>query len=446
MSRKKSYLSLASLLPVSPSRSPSRSPKMHVTSHVESEYPLTEEDAIRAVPVHEEWTVVAKRHPTRILNISDKDDIEITSSERARTHKKQLKVERKAHVKAIVEANKRRWRHGEPDIMEEKYLHPFQKSLANFFRSGYNKYFNSTPSVPATNSEIIAFVNELIIGYGLLISGGYVLKNMGLPMEDSTKKSVDIDIYVPHNTPDKFPDFYETMALLFDCDIVTDKYDKEVYDINKFTSRPGGGGKHSFFRKNGIYSVFKHARNVKGEYAEMDLVRAIDGKLPVNIIRNFDLTVCMNWYNGKDICVVDKPAIVKIDNKPLEPGHLNYTYVPYLLGIKNEQGAMIERSNVTRDRILKYILRGYRITYVDPRTGECIEIVTDSLLNGIQRLPKNKRELYYKKHPHHRPSIEKEASVNTHKNNKRHRSEVNWTNERLVFNNRLTRRSKVSKN
>ena len=288
---------------------------------------------------------------------------------------------------------------------------------------------------------IIAFINTLIKKYGLLISGGYVLKNMGLPMEDSTKKSVDIDIYVPHTTPNKFPEFYETMARLFDCDIITDKHDKEVYDINKFISQPGGKGKHSFFRQNGIYSVFKHSRNVDGEYAEMDLVRAIDGKRPVNIIRNFDLTICMNWYDGENICVVDKPSIIKIDNNPLEPGHLNYAYVPYLLGIKNEHGTIIEKSNVTRDRILKYILRGYRVTYVDPRTGECVEIVTDSLLNGVERLPINKRELYYQKYPHHRP-LKAEISVNTRKNSKNSKHSTHSKTSKTSKNSKHSKHSK----
>jgi len=402
--------------------------------HPESEMPLTSEDAIRAVPADEEWTVIAQKRPTRMLNITDHNEVknEVASLERARTTKKQRKLERREHVKEIVAENKARWLKGKPDIMDGAYLQRFQKSLANFFRSGYNKHFN-TSSSPGTNAEIIAFINELFKSYGLLISGGYVLKNMGLPMEDSTKKSVDIDIYVPHNTPDKFPEFYETMALLFDCDMHTDKHNEEVFDINKFTTRPGVAGKHSFFRRNGIYSVFKHSRHVNGEYAEMDLVRAIEGRLPVNIIRNFDLSVCMNWYDGENINVMDKPAIVR-KNKytPLEPGHLNYGYVPTLLGIKDEHGTKMEKSNVTRDRILKYILRGYRIKYVDPRNGETVEIVTDHLLNGIQRLPANKRELYYKKNPHHRPSFNTSSSMT-----KRKSPEVNWENERLVFNNRL---------
>ena len=108
MSRKKSRTSFAALMSDSPNgsspKSP-KSPKMPTTLHTEVEYTFTEEDAIRTVPKDEKWTeVVGKKRPTRVLNISNKDDIkdEIIPAKKSRTHKKKLKEEHKARVKAML--------------------------------------------------------------------------------------------------------------------------------------------------------------------------------------------------------------------------------------------------------------------------------------------------------------------------------------------------------
>jgi len=370
----------------------------------EDAYVATTEDPIRTAPLvdmDETWTVV-KRKKHRVLNLSEPIPAEVQQTveeaELRKREKKQLKMTRKQQIRSVVNINKKRWMKGEPDIMGQEYTAQLQTSLATFFRSGYEHYFNDS-ATPAIDDKIIDFVNRVIIKYKLLISGGYILKNMGLSAEDMSKPSVDIDIYVPHSTPDKYPEFYSIMAKLFDCDQVINKHGDKVNDVAAFIARGKDSGKHSFFKQNGIYSVFKHSRNVNGVYAEMDLVRAADGKKPVNIIRNFDLTVCMNWYDGEHINAMDSAAIFKEGT-----GHLNYSYVPLLLGIKNERGALHEPNGTTRDRVLKYILRGYRVSYVDPRSGETVEIVAGDLLNAVERLPPNKRNKYYNTYPHHRPA------------------------------------------
>ena len=355
----------------------------------EDEMVHTDEDAIRPNTDHQ---------PMLSLSVAVPDGtVELSSSNMKKIEKKQLKEETKRIRLEKVQASKRKWSHGAPEIMEQHYLDRFEDSLAIFFRSGYERYINH--GEPARKCDILSYVREIVKKYRLVISGGYVLKNMGLSIEDQSKPSVDIDIYVPYYIPQRHPEFYQTMAELFNCDPGWDA--THPFKIMKFVANRAKGAKHSFFKKNGIYSVFKHERNVDGVYAEMDLVRTIDGVKPETIVRNFDLSVCMNWYDGDQLYSMDKNAII---NKSEHTGWLNYGYIHLLLGIKNEHGTKHVQNPTTRDRILKYLLRGYRISYVHPKEGVVYEIVTRDLPNAIRRLPANKREQYYIKHPNERPA------------------------------------------
>jgi hypothetical protein len=205
------------------------------------------------------------------------------------------------------------------------------------------------------------------------------------------------------------------MAKLFNCG----KTPEGKYTVNRFFAGPeSSSGKQSFFRKNKIYSVFKHERTVNGLYAEMDLVRAMKGTSPLTIIKNFDLTVCMNWYDGDQLYAMDIEAILPpMPNQPRPPGHLNIHYTHLLMGGRNLHGTIHEPHPVTRDRILKYILRGYRFVYMDLSDGQEKEILASELSNAVRRLPQNKRNLYYQAHPNARPaSLNRGFNSNASKN------------------------------
>jgi hypothetical protein len=186
------------------------------------------------------------------------------------------------------------------------------------------------------------------------------------------------------------------MAKLFNCDIVTQKHTghdvykkgEQRYKVNAFiTSNMKADTKNSFFKKNGIQSVFKHMRTVEGVYAEMDLVRASTARTAENIIRNFDLSCCMNWYDGDDIYSMDPESIMDPAN---HSARLNFSYVPLYLGL-----SPINMTRVCNERILKYIMRGYRISYVNPNSGEVTEItpadVPNALRHILERSNKNQR-------------------------------------------------------
>jgi hypothetical protein len=305
--------------------------------------------------------------------------------------RRDLKRERKQARLQQIEESKRRWSHGAPDIMEDEYLHLFQKALARFFRSGYERYVHTPPLgdfIP--DEEIVEYVNSLIKKYKFLITGGFVLKNMGLRMENSAKPSIDMDIVLPFETPILHRDFYTVMAELFDCD----RKSNGKFDMQTFLARSHRDGSQSTWQKQHLYGVSKCKRNVgKDDYAEMDLVRPIRGYSPEKKVRQFDLSICMNWYDGVRINSLDKDAIMEPDRytgwvTPREAGYL--------------EGA--ERNPRTEVRVLKYLLRGYRLSYVSVNDGLVHELVTGRFPNAIRALAPNAREKYYRNHENERPS------------------------------------------
>jgi hypothetical protein len=361
----------------------------------------------------EKWTTIMHKNPKISKASTSPKRMTMTSFDNTRKTAayKKLKKEcieyKKAEIMKKVDADKYLWERKKPTKMAQNYVDDVEKSLGKFFYHGYVKNFND--GKPASYMEVAEFVKKTIKKYDLLVSGGYLLKNMGFSEEGKSKPSVDCDIYIPYSTPDKYPEFYDEMALLFNCDMKKTK-DGNKYSIKHTITNKLPGNRSFFFRKNGIFSVFKHSRNdhnkgnesinnEKDIHAEMDLVRAASHMTPEKIIRGFDLSVCMNWYDGDNIFCMDESAIRK---KTI--GHLNYSYVPLVLGIHDDSGRINAPNMTSRSRLLKYILRGYSFKYIDPRTGEEHVLTTRDLANAVKVLPNSKREKFYVSHPNERPA------------------------------------------
>jgi hypothetical protein len=236
-----------------------------------------------------------------------------------------------------------------PETMEEEYVHRVQDALVSFFRDGYRTHFGNAES---TDKEILDFINDVLIKNKLLISGGFLLKNMGL-IREGGDASIDVDIYLPYTVS---RDVYSTMGKLFNADKVLEGKKKGHY-LTKYYKASYTKKADNLFARCGINSVTKYQ---KTEFnAEMDLVQSDRTSTPKKVINNFDLTFCENWYDGKDIYVKDKKALLKEATGYLEP--------MYVQGYK-------EGNVKTKGRIKKYLGRGFRISYVDPVTAEIVEI------------------------------------------------------------------------
>lgn len=235
-----------------------------------------------------------------------------------------------------------------PEKMDEHHVVLVEKAIVDFFRDGYMRYKADEETV--SDGEIIDYIRNLFRENGVIVSGGFVLKSMGLLKASEAASSIDIDIYVPSSVKKQV---YTDLSELFNCD----RRANGVCEHKYFKAAPGAKGKGAFFTKNGIYSVTKFSKS--DPKAEMDLVRANRTTKPIRIVQNFDLSFCQNWYDGKNVYSMDKSAVLKE-----KTGYLTKEYV---------EGFM-EGNPVTADRIYKYIRRGFGVSYIHPESGDLIEV------------------------------------------------------------------------
>ena len=306
---------------------------------------------------------------------------------RTRITAKVLKREKKQHRKELIEKSKTQWHTKRPQTMDREHVDMLRRAIAVFFRSGYERYIKGGER--ATDEEINEYVSHLLKKYKAGITGGFVMKNMGLFQEGATKPSIDMDIFHSYESPIIDRNFYNEMARLFNAD----------GEDNNWNVRIMPAFQGSNFQKQKLNCVRKYSRTIDGEYAEMDLCRAERGTTHEWIMRNFDMSICMNWYDGHQIFSMDKLAILE---PALHTGWINYVYAHCIwddLTPKQRKGC--KRSYV---RILKYLLRGYRLSCVDLRTGNIHEFVTSEFPNEIREMSPRMREKYYRAHPAERPA------------------------------------------
>ena len=188
-----------------------------------------------------------------------------------------------------------------------------------------------------------------------IISGGFILKAIGQFQDDA---SVDIDIYVPKNKAENFK------SMMTDIFNPTDNY-----------THVQSGLQNSFFKKNGIYSVTKYSRKATKTmpYAEMDIVTVMDDRDPRDVIVNFDLSFCKNWYDGEKVYIVDKEGVYE------KKGMLGDNYLKLLYG----------GNPVLINRMKKYINRGFKISINNPKTKQ-VEDITEGIKSGeLYQQPSN---------------------------------------------------------
>jgi hypothetical protein len=208
-----------------------------------------------------------------------------------------------------------------------EYIEPVQKALEKLFIDGYN-------SIPTTNNtmflpELIDYLDMGLFKYKAIISGGFILKAIGAFVDDT---SVDIDIYVPSKHIIAFKEF---ITPLFNSNNI-------IKEINSDTT--------PYLKKNGIITVTKYAKHAPS-YAEMDIIEVNPNLTPKNVVQNFDLTFCENWYDG-DVYLT-YPDHVKEKHGFLENHYLNLYH---------------SGNRILKGRMNKYINRGFKISINNPVT------------------------------------------------------------------------------
>lgn len=242
-------------------------------------------------------------------------------------------------IERTVWTNASKFKNAVVETATPEYLPEVQKAVVKYFKQGWETHYNTEGE--GNNSTLLAYVNSVLQENEAVISGGFILKAIGSFVDEA---SVDMDIYVPTKNAEKFR---ATMSKLFNAQNVI----KHVV-----SNAPG-----SFFKKNGILSVTKYSKD-KPKYAEMDIVEVNADRTPIDVVKNFDLTFCENWYDGKQVFMT-YPVHVKTKHGFLENHYL----------------ALLKEGNpILKKRMKKYISRGFKISIHNPASK-----ANENITNGI---------------------------------------------------------------
>ena len=199
-------------------------------------------------------------------------------------------------------------------VEDETYLNNFKKNITTYLR--YDKgLFDS--------------LSEILIKHSAVIAGGSVLD--GAFLDKATVK--DLDIYVPNENVKDF---------------ITDLH--KIFNFIHMDIRKNSGYCDSFLKKNKIRKIYTLRQIFESKrYKEIsfDIMAVRKCRTPLEVVSNFDLTVCQVLYDGKDIKathlqhVLDRQADIKPD------------YFATLL-----QG-----NYFLKERLNKYINKGFKVNF-----------------------------------------------------------------------------------
>jgi hypothetical protein len=203
----------------------------------------------------------------------------------------------------------------------------FQKAIIEFYKAGYHKTINSS----ASDKEILDYINKHLLQNQAIITGGFILKQI-YDFEDNIS---DLDIFVRKEN-------YDAVTIIFRPLFLPKLSTEYVFNpINK------DGIPYNYTR---CISATKYDR----DGAFMDICK-VHGPRPEDIIKNFDLTICENYYDGNKIFSL-YPEHIK-----MKKGFYEDNFVHELFKYNYSIG---------KGRIQKYISRGYSIFLRKPEGDE----------------------------------------------------------------------------
>lgn len=210
-----------------------------------------------------------------------------------------------------------------------QYVARIEQKLEDCFYEGYNANVAAI-----AKGEFLPALRQLLIDNEAVIAGGFLLNALGKYPGGSGQ--VDLDIYVPCR---HLKGFNITWAKII-----------QATKISQFQST------HyckSFLRKNGIRSVQKlrAAKPISPECPTQEVdVMGVRNRRPVTeVVKNFDLTFCQIWYDGRSVFATHP---THIENKV---GLLQQDYVRLFLA----------GNTFLKLRLYKYQRRGFRVL-LDP--------------------------------------------------------------------------------
>jgi len=206
-----------------------------------------------------------------------------------------------------------------------QHVATIEQKLEDCFYEGYNQHVAAI-----AKADFLPALRQLLIDNEAVIAGGFLLNALGLYPEAS--KQVDLDVYVPCRHLKGF-------------NLVWAK----ILNASKISQFQSTHYCKSFLRKNGIRSVQKLRADApispECPTQEVDIMGVRNRRPVVEVVKNFDLTFCQIWYDGRSVFATHP---THIDNKV---GLLQKDYVrTFLAG-----------NTFLKYRLHKYQERGFRV-------------------------------------------------------------------------------------
>jgi hypothetical protein len=179
-------------------------------------------------------------------------------------------------------------------------------------------------------------LSVLLYECGAIISGGAILTSI------YGGRLNDIDIYVNLSNSQKLYTGLMTMSDVFVFGKVSTHPVAPPYDSSFMVKN------HILGRQQLILNPPGFEKSVVVENSVLIDFMIVDDGIPVTYLpKNFDITFCMNWYDGKDL-VFTNPDDVKTKTGILSKDYLD---------------AFLQGNNFTIKRMKKYTMKGYTISY-----------------------------------------------------------------------------------
>jgi hypothetical protein len=222
----------------------------------------------------------------------------------------------------------------------------------------------------ATEAQFRLALSTLLRETGAIISGGFILNALGLYPAPRRREVVpsDLDIYVPCKNVVRL--YRELLPWIAERSV--DDIEVTSYKASKYCS--------SFLRKNGIRRVYTFEDYSLGNKRSIDIMAVRNARDVRDVVKNFDLTFCMNWYNGVSLYSMYPQHV---DHKV---GLLQGDYVKmFILG-----------NRFLKARIEKYRRRGFTIR-LDPAAVSKVDLqqLTETELFCIVDKPVRNSAFYF---------------------------------------------------
>lgn len=174
------------------------------------------------------------------------------------------------------------------------------------------------------NPENLKNFKALLKSQNAIIAGGSVSRAIIEPSKVKNWKLSDLDVYVNAKNVLPMKSFFEYLTKTY-----------YVQGVDKLYC-------DSFLHRNRIIKVIRYVLN-KTHHIDLMIVR--NKRSLTDVVRNFDLSCCKNYYDGDSIFSLDYDNLKKMETS-LSPEYVEF---------------YTKKNEFTKNRLFKYASRGFRI-------------------------------------------------------------------------------------